>query len=227
MAGLDPLDIELGARAALLLAEACTSLGLRCVDVPIVTTGLLEAVGAGQYKVRRFWAHAKRSNGATIVLYKYRKTTFRVRLEHREGPLYEVNWEGVRVPLDPEEVSEVRRRGLEVEFAPKSHMLFLYLEGLHEDKLVLSIGAPRLLLLLYQSPETRKLVEQLVDCVVNAAWGRIDCMESVALRLVRAWTPLGIVLPRVPLSLEDLFKVSPLFRRLFARGRGTRSQPTE
>lgn len=220
MAGLDPLDIELGARAALLLAEACHVLGMRCVDVPMVTSGLLEAVGAGQYRVRRFWSHARQSSGLAVPLYKYRKTEFRLRLEHREGPLYEVRWQSARVPLDPEEVPEARRRGLEIEFAPRSHMLFLYLEGLHEGRLVLSIGVPRLLLLLYRSPSTRGLVERLVDCVVSSAWGRASCMEEVALRIVKSWGPLGIVLPRVPLDARELLNVSPLLRRLLSQGHG-------
>ncbi len=217
--GVPAILVEAGIEAAKRVVIGCLELGLDCRDVPAVTSRLLYDIGCYQYRVRRFWSLARKLTPVEATLYRWGSLRFVLRVVHVIGPLHEVVYNGVHLPVDEDELGKVEREGFEIEFAPKSHQLFVHLEGVHGERVILNLNVVRLLVLAALS-SSRGVVREFLDCIKEAAWGRVECLLPQALRLVSRWRGvLSFILPHTPRGEEDLERVSPLLRHLRIRRR--------
>ena len=198
------------------IARMCASMHeLRCIDAPAFTTTFLRSRGFGEYVIRRIWraAHDKNvSKGQTI--YKYRDIVFRLkpRLEH--GTAY--HYADTMTPLDRMDCLSLGDKCYEI---PHCNSFYIYIEG-RLGYASLRINVSYIVGLLSRTKPgflTRFL--EFADRVIKRPRDELEAIailvEEVLSVLESERRLLGLILPYVPSSLDDLLRVSPLAKKLY------------
>jgi hypothetical protein len=209
------LHLEMIARSTIAVARCCTLSRLGCRDPPAATSRVLEWLGYNQYQVRSFWAALAGRSSASLEVYRYHGTTFRLEALYKPGPLRSapLAWEGFECPLD-----SLDAEGIPYSFAPRAHRLYLYITGGIGASEV-HVNVVRLLRLMEASRPG--VLGELEDLVVGLIWSKIDPAEAASrlAGVIAAWTrPLSAILPRVPDTGTLLERLVPPLRRPGGRG---------
>ncbi len=200
------------------VASCCNSLDLSCRDPPAVSSGLLQSLGYGQYRVRSFWSRLPLGT-MDVVLYRYEESEWALRLVHDRGPVCEVECEGLLVPLDK---FDCKRVG--TVFTPNSHRLFLRVWG-HVEGNRVEANLIRILVLLEEALPGS--LDTIVSLARGALWGRgesgLRLLEKIAGFIERWEGILEFFLPYVPRGLEGLERASPIVRFILSSRKRRRS----
>ncbi len=205
-----PWIVEAIIKSAKRVVEDCIELGLKCLDPPATITPLLRCLGYNEYQARKFWAFFENlEKPLEVKIYKYLSIEFKLLIAHRKEIVMHLK-KGC-TPLDE---LDCRRLHKECIKTPHAHALYVFLEGrVEEDYIRLNII--RLLKLLYEKypDKTRKIL----DILVEAAWDhrKINEVYSIILEILRTESELlKLIVPLIPLSINELVERSPILRRI-------------
>ncbi len=215
-ASLSNYDIEIIINSSYSIAKKCVELDLSCRDPPAVTTGVLYSLGYIQYHVRRFWRNVRDSLG-NYTLYKYHDAFYELSLGLETDGLYYLPLEDLAMPLDPLDKELILRKRMDYEFAPRAYQLYVYVEGYYHNHITIRINLIRILtfLIKYHGQES---LDYAIHCVKQLVWKQDkSCLQTIYRDIVldtHIHGILGVVLPKVPRSFNELLLVSPLIRRV-------------
>ena len=213
---IGPLEEELLLKAAKVLYEKCMELGLSCRDSPLATSRFLYSLGFTQYRIRKLWSALSKQSNYNIIIYKYRNSVFKLVLAYEKGPASHLYLDGLCLPVDDIDVSQ--HSHMRVVRSPKAHKAYAYIEGQISEHINININIIRVLVLLGRSG-ARDLVNEMFDEVKEVLWGRNENLENILLNIIKYKNIkiLEVLLPKVPRSREELFRLSPALRRILHR----------
>ncbi|MEB3816709.1 MAG: hypothetical protein LRS46_02030 [Desulfurococcales archaeon] len=205
---LRSLHYEMLTRSAQVLARCCRDLKLQCRDPPLTTTTLLFSLGYNQYQIREFWQTLEDIGELSYEIYRWGGAVFIIRLLHVTGPLRETRCGDYKIPVDLLDSKRVY-----YEYAPRAHQVYVYVEGGYSG-VGLKINVARILSIM--AVNTPKLLDSLLNAVIDEAWGRGRGLPGIVASLLHSWgDTLKFILPRIPRSQGELLALSPLLRRHF------------
>lgn len=175
------------------------------MDPPLFTTGLLEALGYGGYRLRRVLHEARSSR--PVVAYESPYARFVLVPRYSVGSaVYDAE---TRVPLDP---ADCLRLGERCRTAPHTSVYVVYLEGSHGGELLRLNVVYLAALAEHALGLSRRLLRGVVSCLEGGyaagAEGLVGELLRVSLRVA------GLVLPSPPSGVEELARRSPGLRAL-------------
>lgn len=217
-AKLKPFHLEMLVKAAEKLVEACTNYNLDCRDPPLATTRLLYSMGYSQYLIRSMWK-ALQSSPGTPVLYKYRNATFNLMVKTSIEAVCSISYNGLIIPLDAMDAIKIKRGGHLCHFTPRSHTVRIYLNGNVLEHVEIRINIIRLLTLMardYGLERTFSLLDSLTNVIWRRGSGELESFLLEALHNEGYRRILSFILPYVPKTPEEIYKVSPALRRIKA-----------
>jgi hypothetical protein len=191
--------------AARALIAGCRERGLRCRDPPLATSRLLSRIGLNQYQERAFWSDAQEASGREYIIYRYRRASFSLGLSVVESELLHIDgW----LPAD---YFDCRLLGDACSKSPRGKALYAYVSSSVAGN-SLRINAVNLLRILDMT--VPGLVDELLDGVSDAVWGRGHERLVNAVLKAAGLESIRIVLPAAPKDRKDLLSLSPLLARL-------------
>ncbi|MCE4619732.1 MAG: hypothetical protein F7C33_01785 [Desulfurococcales archaeon] len=213
---LGPLEGELLLKAANVLYEKCMELGLSCRDPPLATSRFLYSLGFTQYRIRKLWSALSKQFNYHIIIYKYRNSVFKLALTYERGPASHLYLGGLYLPIDDIDASQHSRMG--IVRSPKAHKVYAYIEGEISEHISININIIRILVLLGRSG-AQSLIDSMLHEVKGVLWGRGRNLENILLDLIKYKNIeiLEVLLPKVPRSKDELYKLSPALRRILHR----------
>ena len=213
---IGPLEGELLLRAASVLYEKCMELGLSCRDPPLATSRFLYSLGFTQYRIRKLWSALSKQHSYNIIIYKYRNSTFKLALTYERGPVNHLYLDGLYLPID--DIDSSQHSHMSIVRSPKAHKAYVYVEGEISEHINININVIRVLVLLSRSG-ARNLVNRMLDEVREVLWGRGENLENILLNIIKYRNEriLEVLLPKVPRSRDELYKLSPALRRILNR----------
>ena len=205
-------NIEVLVKSFREIVNCCYSERIRCTDPPIASTGFLYSLGFYQYLIRTFWSELP-LGVYEIPLYKYLETQFAIEITHEINSAREIRCGKYLVPVD-----ELDARSKETVFTPRSHLLYVRLSGVVEGN-VIKINIVRLAKLIetYEPGWVNSILDSILKAL-NDPSVLVDLEDKVLQEIDRRKLLLSFILPRIPKSREDLFKLVPILRVITARG---------
>ncbi len=189
--------------AAEVLLDACSGLGLRCRDPPLVTARLLDHIGAGQYVQRSVFKALRELSTSDLLLYRYPRTEFSLRVTVGNGKLMHVdNW----VPVDLLDCKSMANR---CSSSPRGLAAFVYVVGSVEGSLIRVNAANLLRLLDISRPGSSRT---LLEAMRELLWGRGPDRAFESLLGLMSAPAVTLVLPKAPSTPEELVRLSPALR---------------
>lgn len=211
---LPPLFAEAIVRSVKRVLLKCAELGIRCRDPPSVITPLLRCLGYNEYKIRRFWSFFEGAReGLRLEIYRYFSVSFALSLVYRKETVTHLERECI--PLDDLDYRKLRSQSIRT---PHSHALYVYIDGRIEDSGMRLNVISALRLLYLRNP---KLVNELLDTIIDIVWGRAavsELYERILEAIGTGEDVLQLILPSMPTTSRDLLKISPILRRIQGRG---------
>ena len=201
-------NIEVLVKAIQELVNCCYSERVRCTDPPVASTGFLYSLGFHQYLIRSFWSGLPLGT-YNVPLYKWLNTNFSLEVEHVISSVNEIECGNLIVPLD-----ELDARMKATIFTPRSHLLYIRINGEIEGNAI-RLNVIRLAKLI----ETYEpgWVNSLLDSI-SKAYGDpsmlVDLEYKVLEEIRKRELLLSFILPRIPRSVDDLYKLVPIIRLL-------------
>ncbi len=213
---IGPLEGELLLKATSVLYEKCMELGLSCRDPPLATSRFLYSLGFTQYRIRKLWSALSKQPNYNIIIYKYKNNLFKLTLVYERGPVSHLYLGGIYLPIDDMDASQHSRMG--AVRSPRAHKVYAYIEGEISEHINININIIRILVLLGRSG-AQSLINKMLDEVKEVLWGRGENLENILLDIIkyRNIKILEVLLPKVPRSKEELYKLSPALRRILHR----------
>lgn len=191
--------------AARAVIAGCRERGLRCRDPPLATSRLLSRIGLNQYQERAFWSDVEGVSGSKYVIYRYRRASFSLSLSVVSAELLHIDgW----LPVD---YFDCRLLGEACSRSPRGKALYAYVSG----SIVggsLKVNALNLLRILDMTAPG--LIDELLDGVNDAIWGRGHERLVGAVLKAMKMNSIKMVLPVIPEDVERLLSLSPLLARL-------------
>ena len=211
-----PLEWELLLKATGVLYEKCMELGLSCRDPPLATSRFLYSLGFTQYRIRKLWSALSKQLNYNIIIYKYRNSMFKLTLTYERGPVSHLYLGDLYLPIDDIDASQHSHMG--VVRSPKAHKVYAYIEGEISEHINININIIRILVLLGRSG-AQNLINKMLDEVKEVLWGRGENLENILLDIIKYKNIkiLEVLLPKVPRSKDELYKLSPALRRILYR----------
>ncbi len=191
-------------------------LGARCLDPPLLAPPLLRRLGVEGYRARRLWAEARRTaeaaGDASLVVYRWGSTVWRLVPVFRHEEVFYDRVEDV--PVDADDCLVLGERCGRL---PRANAFRVYLEGGHGGDVVrLNI----VYVAVIADEASHGAAGEALEAAVRILEGRGGVGDALrvaeaAVRLVASASGrLGLILPRVPADVGELFHVSPATRRL-------------
>ena len=211
-------DNLLAATEALrIILECCLEKRLRCVDPPLVSTGLIYSMGKNQYFVRNFWSDLPLGTH-TVPLYRYLDTYFELEIEHVIDRTWEMECDRHVIPIDHMDHA-TRREG---KLVPRTHLLYARIRGRIEGNRI-RVNVVRLARMVeaFEPGWTTVFLDG-----VEKAYRDISLLEDLEERVLEEISKrkaiLLFLLPKVPESIDELFRVAPVVRFLSSLAWGRR-----
>ena len=213
---IGPLEWELLLKATGVLYEKCMELGLSCRDPPLATSRFLYSLGFTQYRIRKLWSALSKQHNYNIIIYKYKNSMFKLTLTYERGPVNHLYLEDLYLPID--DIDAFQHSHMSIVRSPKAHKAYAYIEGEISEHINININIIRVLVLLGGSG-ARDLVNRMLDEAREVLWGRGENLENILLNIIkyRNTRILEVLLPKVPRSRDELYKLSPALRRILNR----------
>ncbi|MCI4436010.1 MAG: hypothetical protein JHC33_04275 [Ignisphaera sp.] len=187
----------------------CLRYNLYCLDPPTITSGMLDAYGIHNYVTKTsFWKTVeemvKKYNNT--VLFKGEFGAFRFVFSHVIEEVYKV--EGTDIYVDVLDCSNIK-----CDVVPRSHALYVYIEGEYNNRVILRLNVVTLLkLAIYENPYFRDCLEQFVqdpfsmDKIVEIA----QCSYSI---LTKHRSIFDAIFGQRHKDLEHIIRRSPLLKK--------------
>ncbi len=203
----------------LLIVRLCTShRSLHCLDPPVFTSPLLRRLGYGEYDIRRIWREGeRRSASGGVVVYECCSSRFTVKPVVRHEPAY--HHRATMAPVDPIDCRILGDDCVEITHSKK---FFLYIVGNVEDN-YLKMNVAHLIVTVARS-EPGKVVEIIETArrIYGDHGGTpkpelaVKLVEDVFEIVEERRHILEVLVPRIPSSMDELFRMSPIARLIIA-----------
>ena len=196
-------------QALRIILDCCLEKRLRCVDPPLVSTGLLYSMGEHQYFVRNFWSDLPLGTH-TVPLYRYLDTYFELEIEHVIDRTWEMECEKFIIPIDHMDHT-TRREG---KLVPRTHLLYARIRGKIEGNRI-RVNVIRLARMVeaFEPGWTALFLDGVERAYENISL-LADLEERVLEEINRRKAILSFLLPKVPECIDELFQVAPVVRFL-------------
>ncbi|RLG85167.1 MAG: hypothetical protein DRO39_06260 [Thermoprotei archaeon] len=190
----------------------CIDEGLICLDPPAVTTAILrKRLGLSESTIRSFWRFVRNHSFTAdeMLIYKFAEAKVGIEMNVVQGTAYSID--GVFV--DSIDCKLHPRRCVEI---PNANMLYIYVVASAEGSIA-RVNAVYLLKKLTQA-EGARVLRAIEDLALALAGHKIDegALDSVSyiVSVVHKYKKYTRdIFIKVPESLEELKKFSPLVRR--------------
>ncbi len=197
-------------RSIRLVLDKCIELDALCFDPPATITPLLYCIGYNEYFVRKFWEVFEKLGEFSFTIYKYYGIEFDLVLHHKLGTVMHLRDECIPV----EDIVCIKHR-LDCVKAPHTHMLYIYIEGRHEGRVFVRTNVLRILRLMniWRKDSPYKVLELMHKVL----YGEEDLSRLIIylLKIILSNEKiLSYILPKIPLSNDELKILSPLIRFL-------------
>ncbi len=195
-------------RSIPVILNACSVYGSLCFDLPATTSPLLRCLGYSEYFVRRFWAVFDELSNLRIPLYTLRNTSFTLHIVHRKEGIPHI--EGECIPIEDIVCFTHKLRCVR---SPHTHALYLYIEGSYSGRIFVRTNVLRVLRVMnvWREQAPYQFIK-LLDDFLDGTAGVDDLLRFVFDTLIDNKRVMSLILPKLPLSTEELLKLSPLLR---------------
>ena len=189
-------------------ALKCVEYGLRCLDPPALTSGMLKRYGVhSEHTILSFWRALDRilEKVRNLTIYKSKYMDFNLVLTHSLEDVYLVKDLGIYVdPVDCEDRECVA--------VPHTHVLKIYLVGSYEGTPRIRINVVNLLsIVIAREPEFRKCLENLVEDPTSVR-RVVEIARCVYILLRKYNNVLARLMDRVPDRFSSFVNISPFLR---------------
>lgn len=206
---LPPLFAEAIVNSVGKILSKCVEMNLKCMDPPSVITPLLRCLGYNEYEIRRFWSFFEKNKGSlSFEIYRYSSVKFSLSFIYRKEAVMHLREDCI--PVDELDYQRLKPQCVRT---PHSHALYMYIEGEIGDS-HMRLNVVNALYLLYL--RNSKIVDKLLDTLIDIAWGRAktsELYEKVLEAIGIGSDVLKFILPSIPTTLKELLKISPILRR--------------
>ncbi len=207
---ITPLIAEALIKAAKKTSSTCMELNLSCYDPPVVISPLLKCLGYNEYQIRKFWRYFEEGGKIKVEIYRYLEAHFEIISIYRKETISHIRHSCV-----PVDAIDCHKIGSDCVKTPHSHVLYVYVDG-KIGNAEIRMNIIRLLSLLYAI--NRKVVDRLLDTILDLVWNRVSVDEfydRVLETLKLGDNILGVVLPLKPNDKNQLLQLSPILRRIY------------
>ena len=196
------------ARGVVDQALKCVEYGLRCLDPPALTSGMLKRYGVhSEHTILSFWRALDRvlERNRSLSIYRSKYMDFSLLLMHSLEDVYLVKDLGIYVdPVDCE--------GRECVAVPHTHVLRIYLEGSYEGTPRLKINIVNLLaIVIAREPSFRSCLERLAEDPTSVR-NVVEIARCVYGLLRKYDKVLARIMDRVPDKFSSFVNISPFLR---------------
>jgi len=191
-------------------AKACIEYDLKCIDPPVLTSGMLRYYGIhSDHTIASFWKTLDKliAMYKDLELYRSKYMNFKFVLQHRVDDAYRIA--NTNIYVDPIDCSTRK-----CVVAPHTHVLKIYIKGFYEDKAIVELNVIGILkIVLHYEPILIECLSKFVEnpFSTNSVLKLVNCIYNIVLRHREV---LSELLDTIPTSLDSFIKRSPLLRHI-------------
>jgi hypothetical protein len=192
---------------------------LQCLDPPIFTSPMLRRLQYKEYDLRRLWRVAKkrsmRSRQSPIVIYDCCGAHFEIVSLVRHEPAYHH-----KQTMTPVDLVDCRILGEECLEVTHSNKFYIYIQGRIEDNYLKINVAHLIALVARSSPDELETMLSAARRFLEADTHEklelvVKIMQTLSKIISEREHIITAILPKIPQSLEELSRVSPIVREMF------------
>ncbi|MGC8566984.1 MAG: hypothetical protein ACP5M8_04975 [Caldisphaera sp.] len=204
---ISKMFLESSTDCAKTILKNCIDKKIRCRDPPLATSRLLRIIGLSEYQERNYWKIARDLiKQPKFILYKFGAVEFSLSFEVKTEKIYHING----IPID---YIDCRLLNKECKVTNKGYTFYVYLIGKIEKSYIKSNSVNLLnILSMYNKDIVLGLLDSIRSSISNGPAGLESLIENI-LWILKIST-VDLILPKIPKSIPELLKYSPMLRKL-------------